>query len=149
MFATAAQQQQLDELGYLILPDFISDQLLRGLRTRVDELFAAEGAAAGTEFKQEVGARRLANLVNKGDIFRRVFADERLLELMRHVLGNDLKLSSLNARSANPRNVDPQPLHCDMSALPDERGYWVCNSVWLLDDFTADNGALRAVRGRC
>jgi ectoine hydroxylase-related dioxygenase (phytanoyl-CoA dioxygenase family) len=34
-----------------------------------------------------------------------------------------------------------------MSALPDERGYWVCNSVWMLDDLTAANGALRVVPG--
>ena len=34
-----------------------------------------------------------------------------------------------------------------MSAIPDERGYWVCNTVWLLDDFTPDNGATRVVPG--
>ena len=157
MFSTAAQREQLDEIGYVVLPDFMSDELLRGLRARVEELFAEEGAAAGAEFKQEEGARRLANLVNKGAIFRQVFADPRLLELMRHVLGDDLKLSSLNARSANPGNgpakspgsakSTAQPLHCDMGAVADERGYWVCNSVWLLDDFTRENGALRAVPG--
>src|SRR5205823_9400758 len=35
----------------------------------------------------------------------------------------------------------------DMSAIADEAGFWVCNSVWMLDDFTADNGALRLVPG--
>jgi ectoine hydroxylase-related dioxygenase (phytanoyl-CoA dioxygenase family) len=34
-----------------------------------------------------------------------------------------------------------------MSALPDDRGAWVCNSVWMLDDFTEQNGALRVVPG--
>jgi ectoine hydroxylase-related dioxygenase (phytanoyl-CoA dioxygenase family) len=34
-----------------------------------------------------------------------------------------------------------------MGALPDERGAWVCNTVWMLDDFTEQNGALRVVSG--
>src|SRR5262249_31409076 len=27
------------------------------------------------------------------------------------------------------------------------KGYWVCNTVWMLDDYTPDNGALRVVPG--
>jgi ectoine hydroxylase-related dioxygenase (phytanoyl-CoA dioxygenase family) len=34
-----------------------------------------------------------------------------------------------------------------MSALPDEQGFWVCNSVWMLDDFTPENGPIRMVPG--
>jgi hypothetical protein len=34
-----------------------------------------------------------------------------------------------------------------MSALPDDRGFWVCNSVWMLDDFTPENGPIRMVPG--
>jgi ectoine hydroxylase-related dioxygenase (phytanoyl-CoA dioxygenase family) len=34
-----------------------------------------------------------------------------------------------------------------MSAIPDDKGYWVCNTVWLLDDFTAENGATRMIPG--
>jgi ectoine hydroxylase-related dioxygenase (phytanoyl-CoA dioxygenase family) len=34
-----------------------------------------------------------------------------------------------------------------MSAIADEKGSWVCNSVWLLDDFTLANGSLRVVPG--
>ena len=34
-----------------------------------------------------------------------------------------------------------------MGAVPDERGYWVCNTVWMLDDFTPDNGATRVIPG--
>src|SRR5262249_52373321 len=37
--------------------------------------------------------------------------------------------------------------HVDMAAIPDERGYWVCNTIWLLDDFTPENGATRMVPG--
>ena len=62
-------------------------------------------------------------------------------------LARDIKLSSLNARSADPHSDEGQPLHVDMGAVPDDQGYWVCNTVWMLDDFTAENGATRMVPG--
>ena len=33
-----------------------------------------------------------------------------------------------------------------MGAVPDEQGYWVCNTVWMLDDFTRENGPTRWCR---
>jgi hypothetical protein len=143
---SAADRRALDEDGHVVLSGLLSGELLARLRRRVDELFTEEGEAAGSEFKQEPGCGRLANLVDKGDIFRQVIAHPRVLEYVRHVLGPDLKLSSLNARSVSPGG-GAQPLHADMAAVADARGYWVCNTVWLLDDYTPDNGALRLVPG--
>lgn len=140
-------KRQLDREGYLVLPDLMSRELLDGLRARIDELFAAEGAAAGSEFKQEPGARRLANLVNKGEIFEQAILTPEVLACMAHVLGAEFKLSSLNVRAADPYSDCSQPLHADSGAVADERGYWVCNSVWMLDDFTTENGAIRMVPG--
>ena len=114
---------------------------------RIEELFALEGDSAGSEFRTEPGARRIANAVNKGRLFESVIETPEVLEAMATVLGPAFKLSSLNIRSANPHNGCAQPLHVDSGALPDKRGYWVCNSVWLLDDFTPHNGALRVVPG--
>jgi ectoine hydroxylase-related dioxygenase (phytanoyl-CoA dioxygenase family) len=34
-----------------------------------------------------------------------------------------------------------------MGAVPDSLGNWVCNAIWMIDDFTSDNGALRVVPG--
>jgi ectoine hydroxylase-related dioxygenase (phytanoyl-CoA dioxygenase family) len=141
------ERRKLDEDGFLILENFMGEELLAALRRRVAELFAEEGERAGVEFKQEPGCRRLANLVDKGDVFRSIIVLPRLLGCIRHVLGPDVKLSSLNVRSVNAGWPNAQPLHCDMAAVADERGYWVCNSVWMLDDFTAANGALRLVPG--
>ncbi len=121
--------------------------MLEALRRRVEELFAEEAERAGSEFKQEPEARRLANLVDKGEIFERVVAMPEILERVRHVLGPEFKLSSLNVRSANPRSSWVQPLHADMGAIPDEKGFWVCNTVWMLDDFTTQNGAIRMIPG--
>jgi ectoine hydroxylase-related dioxygenase (phytanoyl-CoA dioxygenase family) len=147
MTLSAIEKQCLDEDGYLILEDFVDIGLLARLRDRIEELFQAEGESAGQEFKLEPGCRRLANLVDKGDVFREVIVLPRLLEYVRHVLGPSIKLSSLHARSVNPHGVGGQPLHADMSAIADERGPWVCNTLWMLDDFTPDNGAPRVVPG--
>ncbi len=141
------ETRQLDEQGYLVLEDFMSDQLLEGLRAHIEEVFAEDGERAGAEFKQEPQTRRLANLVDRGEIFQQVIAAPRILECVADVLGTDFKLSSLNARSANPRSEWIQPLHCDAAAVPDEKGYWVCNTIWMLDDFTRENGATRLIPG--
>ena len=69
-----------------------------------------------------------------------------ILECIEAVVGPDYKLSSLNARSTDPHNPEAQPWHVDAGAIADERGYWVCNTIWMLDDFTPDNGATRMIR---
>jgi ectoine hydroxylase-related dioxygenase (phytanoyl-CoA dioxygenase family) len=144
---TPAERSQLDERGYVLLEHFMGPELLAALRERLQALYEDEGDRAGHEFRQEPHAHRLANLVNKGEVFGRAITMPGLLEGVRHVLGPDIKLSSLNARSADPHSCDGQPLHVDMAALPDTRGYWVCNTIWLIDDFTPDNGATRVVPG--
>lgn len=140
-------KQCLTRDGYVLITDFFTTSLLNSLRQATDLQFQLEGGNAGSEFRLEPGSRRLANLVNKGTTFRQIITESRMLSLVEMVLGNDYKLSSLNARSANPNNRTTQPLHADMGAIPDERGFWVCNCVWMLDDFTADNGALRVIPG--
>lgn len=143
----STELQQLDRDGYVVLNDFIEPNFLEALRNRVDELLVREGDAAGSEFKQEAHARRLANLVDKGEVFERAIMVPRILKLTAHVLGPKFKLSSVNFRAANPHSSSPQPLHVDVGALPDEKGFSVCNTVWMLDDFTTENGATRCVPG--
>lgn len=138
---------ELDLEGFTILRQFLSPAEVDAFRRRIAELFDEEGDSAGSDFKMEPGAKRLANLINKGAVFQRAVADSSVLALVRQVLGSEIKLSSLNARSAIAGGGFPQPLHADMAAVPDEKGDWVCNVVWMLDDFTEVNGALRAVPG--
>jgi ectoine hydroxylase-related dioxygenase (phytanoyl-CoA dioxygenase family) len=142
-----ARQKELAELGYTVLQDYMGDAMLQSMRTRVDELFAMEGGAAGSEFRTEKDARRLANLVDKGEVFREAIVRKEILELVASVLGQDFKLGSLNVRSANPESGGAQPFHVDMGLLPDAKGYATCNCVWMLDDFTSENGALRVIPG--
>src|SRR5690242_19591285 len=139
--------RRLRDDGFAIFPGLISEEEVADYRQREEELFAIEGERSGSEFKQEPGTRRLANCVDKGEIFEKAIENPVVLECVQAVLGADFKLSSFNVRSANPQSNCGQPLHADSGAIADERGYWVCNSVWMLDDFTAENGATRMLPG--
>ena len=147
MALPASGIQHLQEQGFLVFPALLSPEQVARFNERVEELFTLEGDGAGSEFLTEPGARRIANAVDKGRIFETVVETPEVLEAIEIVLGPDFKLSSLNIRSANPHNGCAQPLHVDSGVLPDVRGNSVCNSVWLLDDFTEHNGALRIVPG--
>ena len=140
-------KRELAETGFAVLDDYMGERMLAEMRARVDQLLIEEGAAAGSEFKTEENARRLANLVDKGKVFRDAISRPEMLDLVESVLGENFKLSSLNMRSANPNSASVQPLHIDMGLLPDAKGYAVCNCVWMLDDFTLENGALRVIPG--
>jgi Phytanoyl-CoA dioxygenase (PhyH) len=137
--------ERLDRDGYAPLPGILDAAQLEAIRARLAELLAVEGDQAGLEVHQEAGTDRLADLVNKGEMFRPCFTDPRLLACIDHVLG-DFKLSSLNFRAALP-GQGHQNLHTDWGGPVEPGAYQVCNSVWLLDDFTADNGATRVVPG--
>ncbi|MEC9095624.1 MAG: phytanoyl-CoA dioxygenase family protein [Planctomycetota bacterium] len=142
----AVHQEKLDERGFVVLPSCINQRLLAQLIQKVECLWTREGKLAGAEFKQEENARRLANLVDKSRLFEQVVLQADALALVHHVLG-EFKLSSLNARSANPLSASGQPLHCDGGLLPDQQGALAVNVVWCLDDFKIDNGTLRVVPG--
>ncbi len=142
-----ADRASLDRDGYLVIEDFIAPDDLDRLQSRIQALFEELGERAGFEFKQEPQTDRLANLVDYDEIFRWAIARPRLLACVAHVVGPEFKLSSLNARSARPHSDWTQPLHCDTGALPDAMGNSVCNIIWMLDDFTSENGATRFVPG--
>lgn len=137
------EARELDERGYTVLEGLISDAWLNEIRRRIEEVFEEEGENAGHKIRQEPHARRLTNLVDMGEVFERVAGNERVLELVEHVLGREYKLSSLNARSTNPYAPEGHPLHVGQGLLPDGHGNIVCNSLWMLDDFTSENGATR------
>ena len=138
-------RRDLDEKGYTVLYDIIDDAWLAALRDRFEALCEKEGVHAGIEVHQEEGTRRLSDLVNKGEVFDRVYTHPKVLAAIHHVIGRDFKLSSLNARDALP-GQGLQGLHADWGKDYDGR-FHVCNSIWLLDDFSLENGCTRLVPG--
>ncbi len=122
-------------------------------RRRLEQLAAEEGEEAGKEAHQEKGVVRLADLINKDALFEYCFTHPRLLAAARRVLGPSFRVDSLNARFALPGDGH-QALHADWGSADAaewaqvmEGRYFGMNSLWLLDDFTPENGATRIVPG--
>lgn len=148
------EKDSLDREGYLNLGKLLSDEQLKSLRNKIKELLDQEGENAGSELMdspyirhpKESGADRLADLVNKGAEFDIFYTHPKVLAAIAHVLGQRIKLSSLNYRAAKP-GAGLQKLHVDWHDAVTPGDYKVCNSIWLLDDFYPENGATRVVPG--
>lgn len=118
--------------------------------------------------------QRLWMLANKGACFRDMLVHHLVDELVGHVLGSEFILSTLSANIAKPGGVR-MGLHTDQWWMPQpvkpDSNYQraseikrnpidnfinpdltlgiappvVCNTMWMLSDFTADNGATEFV----
>lgn len=149
---TNLETEFLNTYGYLDLGVLLSTRQVKQVNDRLAELLEREGDHAGAELAEskyirhpkEVGADRLANLVNKGSVFDLFYTHPRVLAGIASVLGNEFKLSSLNYRAAKP-GMGHQKLHVDWRNTVVHGDYKVCNSIWLLDDFTPLNGSTRIV----
>ncbi len=150
----SAEKAFLDQNGYLNLGKLLSDEDLERVQQRITELLAEEGENAGRELAaskyirhpKEAGADRLADLVNKGAEFDIFYTHPRVLAAIAHVVQQPFKLSSLNYRAAKP-GMGLQKLHADSQEAVAAGHFKVCNSIWLLDDFSKANGATRIVPG--
>jgi ectoine hydroxylase-related dioxygenase (phytanoyl-CoA dioxygenase family) len=143
---TEKEKAALDRDGYVPFFDILSTRQLSDFKARLDELVTAEGGDAGKEVHQEAGTERLSDLINKDAMFDVCFTHPRVLAAIAYVLKGDMKLSSLNYRAALP-GYGLQQLHVDWNGAVAPGDFYVCNSIWLLDDFTQENGATRVVPG--
>ena len=142
----------LEANGYLNLGQLLTLEQVEQINARIAELMQTEGEQAGSELAEskyirhpkEEGADRLADLVNKGSVFDIFYTHPRVLAGIEAVLGQEYKLSSLNYRAAKPHQ-GLQKLHVDWKNTVANGAYKVCNSIWLLDDFTENNGSTRIV----
>lgn len=142
---SAQEKARLDKDGYLSLGNILSKEQVESMRQRFDDLVNAEGDKAGLEVHQEAGTDRLSDLVNKDALFDICFTHPRVLAAMSYVL-KDFKLSSLNGRASLPAQ-GLQALHADWGSGVAPGDYFVCNSIWLLCDFTKENGGTRVIPG--
>ena len=144
---------ELEERGYTIIENVLEAATVDRLREELERLFERQAESTGKAWGPERG---LENLTNKSSLFLEVIEKARpVLELMEAILGPNLVLASLNARSSSAY-TPAQGLHRDhQGQLWYERradGQYVTahvymQSLWVLDDMKPDRGATRIVPG--
>jgi ectoine hydroxylase-related dioxygenase (phytanoyl-CoA dioxygenase family) len=90
------------------------------------------------------------NLPGRNPIFGTLVEHPKVLKLARSVLGDDCVLSDISANSIGP-HTEGGAWHVDapLGQLPEPlpESPLTVQNVWMLDDFTAENGATRLVPG--
>jgi len=138
----------LAEHGVCLVEGALEPERVKALRDRLEELAARE-IVDGTDYVYENGSnQRVWTLLNKGEMFVDLAQDPLAMRLMEHLLGPAFLLSNIDANIAGPAG-NPMFLHADQSFMPDPWPPYamVANVIWMLDDFTPENGATRIVPG--
>ncbi len=129
--------------GYVVLPDLLSLQETTEARKLILEL--AQQEKQENKLVVQDKKERLYGLIYKGEIFAKLVQDRLILEVVEAILGEDIILGGFSAHILNP-GAKRMGIHVDYP-------YWAMTSpfptqpileiqvIWLMEDFTADNGA--------
>jgi len=139
---TADLVAEIGERGYAVLPTRAPAEMLQGLREALERMYREE--ADTPRQHAEPGCLRGYNLVRRAAVFRQALLYSRVIDVVEAILGRDCILHSFESRSALPGGGE-QSLHRDMPFVPHMA--LSINVLWLLDDFTAENGATRLIPG--
>jgi ectoine hydroxylase-related dioxygenase (phytanoyl-CoA dioxygenase family) len=142
---------RLDEFGVAIVPDMLDAAGVAAVRRRlVDQLAGERAAGVGPRRGHSDGTGPVQyafGLVSKGQVFRDLIVHPRALAYARHVLGPDLTIFSYSGNAIGP-GAPGGGAHTDQIYMPASTPWpVVCNVIYMLDDFTEDNGATLVVPG--
>jgi ectoine hydroxylase-related dioxygenase (phytanoyl-CoA dioxygenase family) len=151
--------KELKENGFVLIPDLISDSdcdhykaLLEADYEKYSKHYAEANNAESGELSDKSGEKVVFNLHNKHLFWFKLFEHPNILPLLDHMLKTgsyrDEEPYYLNNISARcPLKSYPgQQLHID-SNLPGVNYCNIVNVLWLIDDFTLENGATKVVPG--
>jgi ectoine hydroxylase-related dioxygenase (phytanoyl-CoA dioxygenase family) len=127
---------RLDRDGYVVVPAALDAAWLARLRR------AFEYAPAQTSGTQHIEVTAATPEVES---WRALGEHPVLLAAAEHVLARPFHLGGMHGRNPLP-GFGQQGLHADWTRAPDN-AYVVLTAIWMLDDFTAQNGATRVVPG--
>jgi len=134
--------------GYTIVEDVIDAAAVAALRADLERLERELAAVPAQNLFEGTRTVRIYNLLARGAIYHQIPVHERVLPIIEGVLDRGCLISSLSSIAIDPGEVE-QPLHADdqLIPLPKPHVSIICNTMWALTDFTADNGATRVVPG--
>jgi ectoine hydroxylase-related dioxygenase (phytanoyl-CoA dioxygenase family) len=143
--------EDLERDGFAVVADVLSGEEVARLRSRLVEVAHVERQAGidhDPRWEDGPNNQRVFGLLTKGPEFSELIEHPTALALMDHILGPQFLLSSITANITGPDGY-PMYMHFDQDYVPQP---WplaslVANIIWMLDDFTEENGATRFVPG--
>ena len=137
------EREALDREGYVVLPGVVDVDWLEQLRAAFESECEKDGRATVVK---ESGTRHLNDLVNRDPVFEGVYTHPRVLAGVHHILRDAFRVGQIGGRDPLP-GYGQQGLHADWTARSKGEPFRIVTAIWLLDDFTGENGATRVVPG--
>jgi ectoine hydroxylase-related dioxygenase (phytanoyl-CoA dioxygenase family) len=139
---------EVERNGICVVDDFVPAELLARIRRRIDELNASERRGGDAFLESEGANQRVFNLVNKGEVFEEIVQHPDVMGAMNKLLGGDFILSGFSSNTTSPGGEEMM-LHSDSGYVPPPHPEYLlsANAVWMIDDFTEENGGTRYVPG--
>ncbi|MGO9452302.1 MAG: phytanoyl-CoA dioxygenase family protein [Candidatus Binataceae bacterium] len=149
--ASEIVKEIIEGKGYALLPDLISRAEATEARQLVlasDDSALVPGVAARNERIRQHTTRQL---LHRGEIFERLVQHQAIIEVAEALLGDDMTLSSYAARILDPGALE-MGAHIDypywaMRGPFAVRPVLMLQVIWMMQDFTAGNGATLVVPG--
>jgi ectoine hydroxylase-related dioxygenase (phytanoyl-CoA dioxygenase family) len=144
-FPLDAHLARLEQLGYTIIPDFLSAEDLRAVR---DGLQPFLGTHRGRNNFEGYKTERVYTLVARGPVFERIVEDPRVMALCDRLLHPGYLLTASQAICIHPGET-VQPLHYDdgFYTIPRPRPAVSVSTIVAVDAFTAANGGTEIIPG--
>jgi ectoine hydroxylase-related dioxygenase (phytanoyl-CoA dioxygenase family) len=148
MASLAEHQARLASEGYTVVEDAFPVALANELLSDLERLERELGEGGGKNLFEGFSTVRIYNLLARGRLYEQIPVHETVLALVEGVIGKSCLVSSLSSIAIGPGET-AQPIHADDQLIPLVKPHVpiICNSMWALTDFTADNGATRIVPG--
>lgn len=131
----------LEEFGFVVVPGPFALDQLEIIATAYD---AEADAAAVDDIRVGSTSTRVVDFVNRGPLFDPLYVYPPLLDAAVRTVGPAIKLSSLHARTLWPGSA-VLDIHVDVER--DSPDWPLLGFIFMIDAFTADNGATRFIAG--
>ena len=138
--------ETLERDGFAIVERYLRPEDVRAKREDLGRVLRS--TPTGRNDFEGFETRRIYALFAKTRAFDAQAIDPLVLGVLDRVLGKGFVLCAPTAINIGPGET-AQNLHCDDTVYPVARPHaeLVVNTMWALDDFTADNGATHVVPG--
>jgi ectoine hydroxylase-related dioxygenase (phytanoyl-CoA dioxygenase family) len=146
--ALAEHLARIERDGYTIVEGVLAVERAAEVAVEVERLEAALAIAPAQNPFEGMNTKRIYNLLVHGPLFEAIAENGTVLPLVERVLDKGCLVSSLSSIAILPGEA-AQPVHADDQLIPLPKPHvpLVCNTMWAITDFTADNGATRLMPG--